>query len=107
MSAFQYVAVGRSGLDASRRRFGAAVAARRRRIQRRLAGQIWLHRAAACAGVAGAVLVQGCVFSLAGHFIVGIDAAVLPELSTCLYGLVIGAALLGLRPLTAATVTAA
>jgi hypothetical protein len=107
MSAFQYVALGRSGLDASRRRLGAAVAARRRRILRRLAGQIWLHRAAACAGVAGAVLIQGCILSLIARFVVGIDAAVLPDLATCLYGLAIGAAMLGLRPLTAATVTAA
>jgi hypothetical protein len=107
MSALQYMVLGRSGLGASRRRLGAAVAARRRRILRRLAGQIWLHRAAACAGVVGAVLAQGCVLSLAARFIVGIDAAVLPDVATCLYGIAIAAAMLGLRPLIAAAVIAA
>jgi hypothetical protein len=105
MSAFQHTALGRSGLEASRRRLGAAFAGRRRRILRRLAGQIWLHRVAACAGIAGAVLAQACVFSLTARFLMGIDDTVLPDLTTCLYGLAAGIGMLGLRPLAEATVT--
>jgi hypothetical protein len=107
MSAFQHTVLGQTARRASRERLSAALSRHRRRVVRRLAGQIWLHRVAACAGILGAVLVQACVFSLIARFLIGIDAAVLPDFAFCLYGLALGAAMLGLRPLVEATATSA
>jgi hypothetical protein len=109
MSITEQATLERSKLDASRLRhsFGASLLRRRRHIQRRLAGKVWLHRAAAWAGVVGAVLVQACLFSLAARFVVGIDLSILPGLTSSVCGLVAGAGMLGLRPLAEAAVTSA
>jgi hypothetical protein len=109
MSAFSHIAQGRSRFDAARlrQRLGAALVRRRGQITRTLAGRIWLHRIAACGGVAGAVLAQACILSLIARFVIGVEAAALPDLATCLYGLAVGGGMLCLRPLAKAAITAA
>jgi len=108
MSAFRHIALDRPAFETTRpRRLPGAAFMRRRPIARTLAGQIWLHRIAACVAVAGAMLLQACALSLVAHFLIGGEAAALPDLPTCLYGLAIGAGMLGLPRLadTAIVVT--
>ena len=54
----------------------------------------------------GAVLAQACLLSLVARYVIGTEAAALPDLATCFYGLAVGTGMLCLRPLAEAAITA-